>query len=206
MRLVISFGNAELTGTYAVLVSNRTDWSAKKILETYLQRWPIETFYQDSKGHLGLDEYRMRTAAAIKKHWCLVFVAYSFLHLQCLAASPRKGRALPPRKTIGEACRQQGQALIEKLIVYAHDLLQHGQSATKVFAAIFAKQQEVPATVTAPPIAPKHNSRVRFSQGICWLVKVRPGLLNLKTDPATPLAVINPARYPHVADGDNSAV
>jgi len=146
VRIVISFGNAELTGTYAVLVSNRTDWSAKKILETYVQRWPIETFYQDSKGHLGLDEYRMRTAAAIKKHWCLVFVAYSFLHLQCLAASPKKGRAFThPIKTIGEACRQQGQALIEKLIVYAHDLLQRGQSAAEVFAEIFAKQQEVSA-------------------------------------------------------------
>ena len=146
VRIVISFGNAELTGTYAVLVSNRTDWAAKKILETYLQRWPIETFYQDSKGHLGLDEYRMRTAAAIKKHWCLVFVAYSFLHLQCLAASPRKGRALThPIKTIGEACRQQGQALIEKLILYAHELLQRGQSAAEVFAEIFAKQQEVAA-------------------------------------------------------------
>ena len=88
----------------------------------------------------------MRTATAIKKHWCLVFVAYSFLHLQCLAASPRKGRAQThPLKTIGEACRQQGQALIEKLILYAHDLLQRGQSAAEVFAAIFAKQQEVPA-------------------------------------------------------------
>jgi hypothetical protein len=146
VRIVISFANAELTGTYAVLVSNRTDWSAKKILETYVQRWPIETFYQDSKGHLGLDEYRMRTATAIKKHWCLVFVAYSFLHLQCLAASPSKrtGRA-HPIKTIGEACRQQGQALIEKLIWYAHELFQQGQSASEVFTAIFAKQQEVPA-------------------------------------------------------------
>ena len=146
VRIVLSFGNAELTGTYAVLVSNRTDWSAKKILETYLQRWPIETFYQDSKGHLGLDEYRMRAAAAIKKHWCLVFVAYSFLPLQCLAASPSKRRGLAhPIKTIGEACRQQGQALIEKLILYAHDLLQRGQSAAAVFAEIFAKQQEAPA-------------------------------------------------------------
>ncbi len=146
VRIVISFENGDLTGTSAVLVSNRTDWSAKKILETYLRRWPIETFYQDSKGHLGLDEYRMRTAEAIKKHWCLVFVAYSFLHLQCLSASPRKRRALAhPIRTIGEACRQQGQALIETLILYAHDLLQRGQSAAEVFAAIFAKQQEVPA-------------------------------------------------------------
>jgi hypothetical protein len=85
----------------------------------------------------------MRTATASKKHWCLVFVAYSFLHLQCLTASPRKGRLLThPIKTIGEACRQQGQALIEKLIIYAHELLQRGQSAAAVFAEIFAKQQE----------------------------------------------------------------
>src|SRR5947209_11712817 len=29
----------------------------------------IETFYQDSKTSLGLDEYRMRRAEAIGKHW-----------------------------------------------------------------------------------------------------------------------------------------
>ena len=144
VRLVISFEKEDLTGTCAVLVSNRTDWSAKKILEMYVKRWPIETFYQDSKGHLGLDEYRMRTAEAIKKHWCLVLVAYSFLHLQCLSASRRKRRSLAhPIRTIGEACRQQGQALIEQLIVYAHDLLQAGHPASTVFASIFAKQQEV---------------------------------------------------------------
>jgi len=146
VRIVLSFENGELTGTSAVLVSNRTDWSAKKILETYLRRWPSETFSQDSKGPLGLDEYRMRTAEAIKKPWCLVFVAYACLPWQCLAASPRKRRALAhPIRTIGEACRQQGQALIETLILYAHALLQRGQSAAEVFAAIFAKQQEVPA-------------------------------------------------------------
>jgi hypothetical protein len=53
VRLVVSFKNAELTGTYAVLVSNRVDWNAHRILTLYLQRWPIETFYQDGKGHLG---------------------------------------------------------------------------------------------------------------------------------------------------------
>ena len=67
VRLVISYSDASLEGTYAVIVTNRTDWSAKKIIESYLQRWPIETFYQDSKGHLGLDEYRMRGAEAAEK-------------------------------------------------------------------------------------------------------------------------------------------
>lgn len=145
VRLVISFEDPELTGTYAVLVSNRTDWSPKKILTTYLQRWPIETFYQDSKGHLGLDEYRMRSAEAIQKHWCLVFVAYSLLHLASLPPSPigSSGKLFSrPIKTIGEVCRQQGQKLIEELILLAHDQLQQGQSAAEVFSRFFAKQRK----------------------------------------------------------------
>src|SRR4029450_7640943 len=99
VRLVVSFKSAELTGTYVVLVTNRVDWGAQQIITLYLQRWPIETFYQDGKTHLGLYEYRMRNAEAIKKHWCLVFVAYSFLHLDCLPSSPTKGSL--PIKTIG---------------------------------------------------------------------------------------------------------
>lgn len=108
VRLVVSFKNAELTGPAAVVVTNRVDWSAQRIITLSLQRWPIETFYQDGKGHLGLDTYRMRNAEAIGKHWCLVFVAYSLLHLDCLPPSPTKGSL--PLKTIGEACRQQAQA------------------------------------------------------------------------------------------------
>ena len=139
VRLVISFGNAELTGTYVVLVSNRLDWSAQQSIAAYLLRWPVETFYQDGKSSLGLNEYRMRSAEAIGKHWCLVFVAYSFLHLACLP--PALTKASLPVKTIGEACRQQTQALIEAMIMYAYDCLQRGQHVTEVFARLFAKQR-----------------------------------------------------------------
>ena len=139
VRLVISFDNPELKGNFVVLVTNRLDWSAEFIIETYLRRWPIETFYQDSKGQLGLDEYRMRTAEAFQKHWCLVFVAYSFLHLHCLELSRAKGSALP-LKSIGEACRQQGQALVQSLILMVHDLLSAGESVDAVFRLLFTKQ------------------------------------------------------------------
>ncbi len=139
VRLVISFENAELTGSYALLVTNRVDWTAQRIIGTYLQRWPIETFYQDGKEQLGLDEYRMRDAEAIQKHWCLVFVAYSLLHLDCLPSSLTRSRL--PIKTIGEACRQQVQALIEVLILQMHERLQQGQKAKDIFADLFAKQR-----------------------------------------------------------------
>lgn len=139
VRLVISYQNAARTGTYVVLVTNRLDWSAQQIIAKYLRRWPIETFYQDGKGHLGLDEYQMRTAEAIGKHWCLVFVAYSLLHLDCLP--PSLAKATLPLKSIGEACRQQAQALIEQLIWFAHQQLEQGVELKTVLAYLFSKQK-----------------------------------------------------------------
>jgi hypothetical protein len=141
VRLVVRFKSAELTGTYGVLVSNRTDWRAQRIITLYLQRWPIETFDQDGKTSLGRDEYRLRSAEAIGKHWCLVCVASSFVHLDCLPPSPTKGQG--PLKTIGEACRQQAQALVQALIWSAHEQLQRGQRAEDLFASLFAKQQPI---------------------------------------------------------------
>ncbi len=141
VRIVVSFDNPELSGTYALLVTNRLDWSMQRILATYLQRWPIETFYQDGKTCLGLDTYQMRSAEAIGKHWCLVFVAYSFLHLDCLAASLKQSPL--PAKSIGQACRDQASALLEALLVFAADKIQQGQSAASLLATLFAKQRLV---------------------------------------------------------------
>jgi hypothetical protein len=138
VRLIISFDNADLQGTCAVLVTNHLSWKAKKIIETYLLRWPIETFYQEAKQQLGLNQYRMRSAEAIHKHWCLVFVAYSFLHLDCLPASRRK--VYQPIKTIGQVIRKQTQTLIEQLLLHSHQLLSQGVNETEVFKHLFAKQ------------------------------------------------------------------
>jgi hypothetical protein len=81
---------------------------------------------------------------AIQTHWCLVFVAYSLLHLACLPPPSSKGQGKPPLRpsqSIGEICRQQSQLLIQKLILFAHDQLQQWQSAAQVFSHLFAKQQ-----------------------------------------------------------------
>ena len=143
VRLVISFDNPECQGNFVALVTNHLSWNAKKIIATYLLRWPIETFYQDCKQLLGLDDYRMRRAPAIGKHWSLVFVAYSFLHLASLPNSQCKN-AQSPIKSIGQVVRQQQQAAIEQLILYAHQLLQSGQQAAEVFESLFKKQMPMP--------------------------------------------------------------
>jgi hypothetical protein len=130
-----------LTGRYVVLATNRVDWSAAKIISLYSQRWPTETFYQDGKGHLGFNEYRMRSAEAIGKHWCLVFVVYSLLHLTCLPAGSDRTKGLI--QTIGDACRQQGRALLQKLLVFVHDQLSHGAAIDGVFDQLLAKQRSL---------------------------------------------------------------
>jgi SRSO17 transposase len=145
VRLVISFANSDLTGTYAVLITNRTDWSPKQIVLSYLKRWPIETFYRDSKQLLGLNEYRIRSLKAIEAHWCLVFMAYSLLHLNCLppSSTKRKGkRPTVPNQSIGSACRQQGQALIKSLILFAHERFLKGCTEAQVFCTLFGKQNK----------------------------------------------------------------
>jgi DDE superfamily endonuclease len=144
VRLVISFQHADLSGTYVVLVTNQRAWSAQRIIATYWWRWPTETFYQDSTGHLGLDTSRMRSAEAIVKHWCLVFVAYSFAHLACLPPPLAQGTA--PIKTIGEVCRQQAVALLQSLLVHAHERLLRGVTIEDVVATLFAKQRGLALT------------------------------------------------------------
>jgi hypothetical protein len=99
----------------------------------------METFDQDGKGQLGFNEYRMRSAEAIGKHWCLVFVAYSLLHLTCLPTGPDRTKGLI--QTIGDACRHQGRALLQKLLLFVHDQLSHGSKADQVFAQLFAKHR-----------------------------------------------------------------
>ncbi len=81
----------------------------------------------------------MRSAEAIGKHWCLVFVAYSLLHLTCLPTVPERTKGLI--QTIGDACRQQGRALIQQQLVFVHDRLSQGATADHVFAHLFAKQR-----------------------------------------------------------------
>jgi hypothetical protein len=137
VRLLVSFEQASLTGRYVVLVANRLDWSAAKIISLSSQQWPTETCDQDGQGHLGLNEYRMRSAEAMGKQWCLGFVAYSLLHLTCLPAGP--GRTWGLLRTIGDACRQQARALLQKLLIFVHDQLSQGAPMDQVFAQVFAK-------------------------------------------------------------------
>ena len=83
----------------------------------------------------------MRSAEAIGKHGCLVFVASSLWHLTCLPAVPDGTKRLI--HTIGDACRHQGRALLQRLLRFVHDQLSHGATVDHVFERLFAKQRGI---------------------------------------------------------------
>jgi hypothetical protein len=91
----------------------------------------MDTCSQDSQGHLGGNAYRRRSAEALGKHGCVGFVADSLWHLTGLPAGPDRTRGLI--QTIGDACRQQGRAVLQRLSVFVHDQLSQGAQVDQVF-------------------------------------------------------------------------
>jgi hypothetical protein len=162
VRIVVSCARESLTGRRVVLGTNRVDWDAATIIRLYLHRWPTETFDQDSKGPLGCNDYRMRSAEAMGKHGCLVVVASSRLHVTCRPAGPDRTRGLI--HTLGDACRQQGRALLQKLLVFAHDQLSHGATIDQLFGLLrtFGERQLMAQRIARRwPISPWINKELR---------------------------------------------
>ena len=114
VRIVASYENeVKLNKTPNFYATNRKEWETKRILTTYLDRWPTETFNEDVKGNLGFEDYQLRQLTAIRRHWYLSFVAYSLLSDQ---GSPGRSRwaVRGQFQSTGQRC----QAVVDELLVY----------------------------------------------------------------------------------------
>jgi len=67
-----------------VYVTNNLSLSDKEIVSHASRRWKIDDFYRDAKDNLGFDQYQVRSLKTIKRHWYLVFLAYTFLKMSKL--------------------------------------------------------------------------------------------------------------------------
>ena len=63
----------------------------EEILNTYVERWPIEIFFRQSKGKLAFNRYQIRTSKGIRRYWLLMSLA----HLICCTGT---GKCLPFEK------------------------------------------------------------------------------------------------------------
>jgi hypothetical protein len=117
--------------------TNRTDWQPKRILTTYLDRWPTETFNEDSKGNLGFEDYQLRHLRAIKRHWYLSFVAYSLLGDQGPPGHSRwavRGRF----QSTGQRCQAVVDELLGDLVHWIARQIEAGLSPDKIIHLLLA--------------------------------------------------------------------
>lgn len=114
VRIVAAYqGQLNLDRTPRFYATNRKDWEPKRILTSYLDRWPTETFYEDAKGNLGFEDYQLRKLTAIRRHWYLAFVAYSLLGDQS-----HPGRSRWSVRGQFHSTGQRCQAVVDELLGY----------------------------------------------------------------------------------------
>lgn len=84
-----------------VLATNATSYEDGRIRKRYNLRHKIEGFYRAIKDDLSFDQYQVRGLKGIRRHWYLVFLAYTFLIKSFLKGSFSK-LVKKPLKTIGD--------------------------------------------------------------------------------------------------------
>jgi DDE superfamily endonuclease len=102
-----------------ILITNRIQWEAGRIVRAYRHRWTgTETFHRDGKQQLGMGDCQLRGGEGQTRHMYLVMLAYSLLMKQL-----RQGRAyewaFQKLTTIGEACRAMLRETLRTTLTWA---------------------------------------------------------------------------------------
>ncbi len=99
-----------------VLVSNRTNWEATRMLLVYRWRWTgTEVFHRDAKQELGMGDCQLMSGQGHDRHMYLVFTAYSLL-VRTLGSTHPNEWVRKKVQTIGEACRAVRAQTLQDLV------------------------------------------------------------------------------------------
>jgi Transposase DDE domain len=95
------------------------------VVNTYSQRNWVEVFYREAKGWLGLKEYQVRDIKSLKRHFILVFCAYTFILWHKLTGGFRRRWANKSLNTFPEALEAFRTAISYRFVNwlnYNHDV------------------------------------------------------------------------------------
>jgi hypothetical protein len=105
VRILIIWRKQNASEPCIILVTNRIQWEASRIVRAYRHRWTgTETFHRDGKQQLGMGDCQLRDSAGQTRHMYLVMLAYSLL-MKKLRQGHVYEWAHQQLTTIGEACR-----------------------------------------------------------------------------------------------------
>lgn len=113
-RVKLVFSRRAKEKSWIAMATNEARWGALRVLRHYLNRWPIEVLFKESKQYLGLGDYQMLRFRGIERHLCLVLIAHLLLtHLGGVACG---AQALDKNKPLDLPSVPQLQLLLrEKL-------------------------------------------------------------------------------------------
>ena len=119
VRILIIWQNQTDDQPRIILITNRIQWEASRIVGAYRQRWTgTETFHRDGKQQLGMGDCQLRDGQGQTRHMHLVMVAYSLLMKQL-----RQGHAYEwayqKLTTVGEACRAMLRETLRTTMTWA---------------------------------------------------------------------------------------
>jgi len=139
---IVALKHPEEESGYKVLLTNETTWKPESIIRAYTNRWKIERFYRDAKQNLGLEDYMLRDINGIKRHWYLVFLAFTLLQLSSLD----KGLVRVFKNnmaSIGSSCRQAVNDTIRSFILFV--LKQHSlnRNLDEIITIIFSSRAQL---------------------------------------------------------------
>jgi SRSO17 transposase len=78
-RVKLVFSRRATERAWIAMATDETRWSATTILSHYLNRWPIEILFKESKQNLGLGDYQVLRYRGIERYLHLVLIAHLLL-------------------------------------------------------------------------------------------------------------------------------
>ncbi len=119
VRILILWQNREDGQARIILVTNRTQWEASRMVRAYRHRWTgTETFHREGKQQLGMGDCQLRDGEGQTRHMHLVMLAYSLLMRQVRQGSAYEW-AFQKLTTIGEACRAIRRETLRQTLSWA---------------------------------------------------------------------------------------
>ena len=64
-------------------ISTDVSLSTQEILDKYVERWPVEVFFRQSKDKLAFDRCQVRSAEGIRRYWLLMSLAHFIACTSC---------------------------------------------------------------------------------------------------------------------------
>ena len=113
-RVKLVFSRRSREKGWICMTTNATRWGVTRVLSYYLNRWPIEVLFKESKQYLGLGDYQVLRYRSIERYLCLVLIAH--LLLTHLAASAPGAKADDQAKALDLKSVPQRQQTLRSMI------------------------------------------------------------------------------------------